>query len=219
VGGFHTEYSSLKFALFFLAEYVNMVTVSALATTLFLGGYRAPWPITALWPGSGSPNEGWWPMLWFIGKLFAFIFVFIWLRGTLPRLRYDQFMRLGWKFLIPVSLGWILLVATVRAFQNEGYDVRQWTFAGAGVVLLLLVVAWVWAGAAERREREAAAARAEAAEQPFDPFAGGHPVPPLPGQEIVREPRVPVTVGAGATDDPQAVDILSNGSDQEAPRG
>ena len=219
VGGFHTEYSSLKFALFFLAEYVNMVTVSALATTLFLGGYRAPWPITAVWPGNGSPNEGWWPMLWFIGKLFAFIFVFIWLRGTLPRLQYDQFMKLGWKFLIPVSLGWILLVATVRAFQNEGYDVRQWTFVGAGVVLLLLVVAWVWAGAAERREREAAEARAEAAEQPFDPFAGGHPVPPLPGQEIVREPRVPVTVGAGATDDTQAADILSNGPDQEAPRG
>ena len=92
VGGFHTEYSSLKFALFFLAEYINMVTVSAMATTLFLGGWRAPWPIS-LWEGA---NTGWFPMIWFFGKISAFIFVFIWLRGTLPRLRYDQFMKFGW---------------------------------------------------------------------------------------------------------------------------
>jgi len=85
VGGFHTEYSSLKFAMFFLAEYINMVTVSALATTLFLGGWRAPWPLS-IWSGA---NENWWPMLWFLMKVAVFIFVFIWLRGTLPRLRYD----------------------------------------------------------------------------------------------------------------------------------
>ena len=107
VGGFHTEYSSLKFALFFLAEYVNMVTVSALATTLFLGGWHAPWPIS-MWDGA---NTGWWPLLWFIAKVWAFLFVFIWLRGTLPRLRYDQFMAFGWKVLIPVSLVWIVIVA------------------------------------------------------------------------------------------------------------
>ena len=101
VGGFHTEYSSLKFALFFLAEYINMVTVSALATTLFLGGWRAPWPLS-LW---GGANQGWWPVLWFIAKLLVFLFFFIWLRGTLPRLRYDQFMQLGWKVLIPVGAG------------------------------------------------------------------------------------------------------------------
>jgi len=103
VGGFHTEYSSLKFALFFLAEYINMVTVSGLCATLFLGGWRAPWPIT-LW---GGANSGWWPLLWFTVKVLLRLFVFVWLRSTLPRLRYDQFMRLSWKVLIPVNLLWI----------------------------------------------------------------------------------------------------------------
>ena len=95
-----TEYSSIKYAMFFLAEYINMATVSVLATTLFLGGWRAPWPIS-IWDGA---NSGYWPVLWFLGKMLVFIFFFIWLRGTLPRLRYDQFMKLGWKVLIPVSL-------------------------------------------------------------------------------------------------------------------
>ncbi len=122
VGGFHTEYSSLKFALFFLAEYVNMVTVSALATTLFLGGWQAPYPLGGpIWQGA---NEDWWPLLWFTGKLLVFLFFFIWLRGTLPRLRYDQFMRLGWKVLIPAALAWLMLVATARAINNE-YDVSR----------------------------------------------------------------------------------------------
>ena len=101
VGGFHTEYSSLKFAMFMLAEYINMATVSALAITMFLGGWRAPWPIS-IWDGA---NSGWWPVLWFTIKVWIFMFVFIWLRGTLPRLRYDQFMRLGWQLLIPVCAG------------------------------------------------------------------------------------------------------------------
>ena len=116
VGGFHTEYSSLKFALFFLAEYINMATVSALATTLFLGGWRAPFWIDDVWPGA---NQGYWPLLWFIGKVLLFIFVFIWLRGTLPRLRYDQFMAFGWKVLIPISLVWIIAVASIRTVSLE----------------------------------------------------------------------------------------------------
>ena len=117
VGGFHTEYSSIKFAFFFLAEYINMVTVSMLATTMFLGGWRAPWPLS-LWEGA---NEDYWPFLWFMAKVFIFVFIFIWLRGTLPRLRYDQFMKFGWKVLIPVSLFWIIAVGTIRADQpREG---------------------------------------------------------------------------------------------------
>src|SRR4051812_28300420 len=117
VGGFHTEYSSLKFALFFLAEYINMATVSALATTLFLGGWHAPFLIDRFWEGA---NEGYWPVLWFFGKVLFFIFIFIWLRGSLPRLRYDQFMAFGWKRLIPLSLLWIVAVSTIRAISLEG---------------------------------------------------------------------------------------------------
>ncbi len=117
VGGFHTEYSSLKFALFFLAEYINMATVSAVATTLFLGGWHAPWRIINVWAGA---DQGYWPLLWFFGKVFFFVFIFIWLRGTLPRLRYDQFMHFGWKRLIPISLVWILAVATIELVKNNG---------------------------------------------------------------------------------------------------
>ena len=118
VGGFHTEYSSLKFAMFMLAEYVNMTTVSALATTLFLGGWHAPWPIN-IWDGA---NTGWWPLLWFIAKVWVFLFFFMWLRATLPRLRYDQFMALGWKILIPVSLAWIMIVAITHSLRSQGYQ-------------------------------------------------------------------------------------------------
>ena len=137
VGGFHTEYSSLKFALFFLAEYVNMVTVSALATTLFLGGWRAPFGLAQVWPGA---NEGYWPVLWFLGKTLVFIFMFIWLRGTLPRMRYDQFMNFGWKVLIPVSLAWIVLVAVVRKLKTENMldqNLFVWGACLAGLVFLL----------------------------------------------------------------------------------
>ncbi|CRK60123.1 NADH-ubiquinone oxidoreductase chain H [Alloactinosynnema sp. L-07] len=137
VGGFHTEYSSMKFALFFLAEYVNMVIVSAFCTTLFLGGYMAPWPISAI--GDNMFNTGWWPLLWFFGKTWILLFVFIWLRGTLPRLRYDQFMRLGWKILVPANLVWIVLVVALRAFRNEAEISPQTILIAGGVVLVLLI--------------------------------------------------------------------------------
>ena len=138
VGGFHTEYSSLKFAMFMLAEYVNMTTVSALAITMFLGGWHAPWPFNMI----AGANSGWWPLIWFVAKVWGFLFLYFWLRATLPRLRYDQFMALGWKILIPVSLVWVMIVATVRTLRTVGY--HSWAVAliaastVAGFALLLL---------------------------------------------------------------------------------
>lgn len=136
VGGFHTEYSSLKFALFFLAEYVNIVGVSALATTLFLGGYHAPSGLgfTESWLG------GWFTAIWFFAKVAAFFFLFVWLRGTLPRMRYDQFMQFGWKVLIPVSLFWILVVATLRLLSQQGTSrTGLLIFSGIVVAIVMLV--------------------------------------------------------------------------------
>ena len=139
VAGFHTEYSSLKFAMFMLAEYVNMMTVSSLATVLFFGGWHAPWPLN-MWAGA---NTGWWPVLWFTAKMWTFLFIYMWLRASLPRLRYDQFMGLGWKLLIPASLVWVMIAAVIRTAQNQGY--AHWTpilvvssivFATALVLLL-----------------------------------------------------------------------------------
>ncbi len=136
VGGFHTEYSSLKFALFFLAEYVNIIAVSALATTLFLGGYHAPpfLGFTESWLG------GWFTALWFFSKVLVFFFVFVWLRGTLPRLRYDQFMQFGWKILIPVSIVWILVVATLRVLSLQGASRLVVVGFASFVVLLVMLV-------------------------------------------------------------------------------
>ncbi|MEE6134779.1 NADH-quinone oxidoreductase subunit NuoH [Mycobacterium sp. 050128] len=121
VAGFHTEYSSLKFAMFMLAEYVNMMTVSSLATLMFFGGWHAPWPLN-MWDGA---NTGWWPVLWFTAKMWVFLFIYMWLRASLPRLRYDQFMALGWKLLIPASLVWVLIAGIIRTLRNEGY--AHWT--------------------------------------------------------------------------------------------
>ena len=175
VGGFHTEYTSLKFALFMMAEYVNMVTVSALMTTMFLGGWRAPWPLS-LWDGA---NVGWWPVLWFLIKLGVIMFIFIWLRGTLPRLRYDQFMRFGWKVLIPVNLAWIVIEAAMKALD------RTALFIWGGVILFVVVVALFVADSVQSRRQAFAEQEAEeAAAAPFDAFAGGFPVPPLPGQRL-----------------------------------
>jgi NADH-quinone oxidoreductase subunit H len=150
VGGFHTEYSSFKFAMFYLAEYINMVTVAALATTLFLGGWRAPWGVHALWPGA---NSGWFPVIWFIVKVVVIIFVFVWLRGTLPRLRYDQFMQLGWKVLIPINLVWILAVTSIHVLRDREWPAWKATAVPLAFVLLLVVVPalMMWEGAIARR--------------------------------------------------------------------
>lgn len=182
VGGFHTEYSSLKFALFFLAEYVNMVTVSALATTLFLGGWRAPWPLSAI--NDGMFNTGYWPFLWFMAKVLIFIFGFIWLRGTLPRLRYDQFMKFGWKWLIPASLVWIVMVAAIRLVSLEGGLDRTYLVGAFAVVAVLCVLVY-FVGDSEDEPTEAG----DMGEDDFDAFAGGYPVPPMSSAQATTVPR------------------------------
>jgi NADH-quinone oxidoreductase subunit H len=187
VGGFHTEYSSFKFAMFFLAEYINMVTVSALATTMFLGGWHAPWLLVNVWHGA---NSGWWPMLWFVIKIVLIIFVFVWLRGTLPRMRYDQFMHLGWKILIPVNLVWILAVATMHVLRDRGWP--SWK-AGAlvlvPVLLLILILLTAWESSSARRK--AVRAAEEEAEYRLGPT---FPIPPMD----LRVPRAPKLVRASA---------------------
>jgi NADH-quinone oxidoreductase subunit H len=109
VAGFHTEYSALKFALFFMAEYVNMFTVSVLATTLFLGGWSGPFV-------EQLPILG---VFYFLGKIFFFLFLYIWLRGTLPRFRFDQLMNFGWKFLLPVAILNVIVTATLAFFLPD----------------------------------------------------------------------------------------------------
>lgn len=172
VGGFHTEYSSLKFALFFLAEYINMVTVSALATTMFLGGWRAPFGIGQI--NDGYFNTGYWPVLWFFGKTLFFIFIFVWLRGTLPRMRYDQFMNFGWKILIPISLGWIVAVMFIRKLKNEDMLDQGVLVPVAIVVGVLALLTFL---IPEKKQPEP-----EPEPEEWDAFAGGYPVPPMPGQ-------------------------------------
>jgi NADH-quinone oxidoreductase subunit H len=166
VGGFHTEYSSLKFALFFLAEYVNIIAVSALASTLFLGGYHAL-------PGLGFTEQwlgGWFTLIWFFAKVNFFFFIFMWLRGSLPRLRYDQFMKFGWKVLIPVSLIWILIVATLRVLQQEGASRSAIIAFAAGVVILVMAASSLF----ERNKEKVRAIDLPEGEAP------NFPVPSLP---------------------------------------
>ncbi|OBG43292.1 NADH-quinone oxidoreductase subunit H [Mycolicibacterium fortuitum] len=172
VGGFHTEYSSLKFAMFMLAEYVNMTTVSALATTMFLGGWHAPFPFNMI----DGANSGWWPLLWFTAKVWTFMFLYFWLRATLPRLRYDQFMALGWKVLIPVSLVWIMVVAVTHSLREHGY--HNWA---TGLVTTAVVVVAVLAVALWK------ALRSKPVQAISQQSTGAYPVPPLThaGKEAV----------------------------------
>ena len=211
VGGFHTEYSSLKFALFFLAEYINIVTVSALAITMFFGGWRAPAPIAHWWVGA---NSGWFPMLWFLIKLLLFVFVFIWLRGTLPRLRYDQFMSFGWKVLIPTSLLWLLAVATVKQLGLADHLAHA-DLIPIGIAAVTLLLAAVLTTRASRRkaDRWTTTLAAERA-APFEPLAGGFPVPPLPGQSaapVQRRPSRPALATAASNGSQPALEEAANG--------
>jgi len=136
VAGFHTEYSGIKFAMFFLGEYVNTVTVAAVAVTLFLGGWRGYWPFhgAAAWVG---------PLLWFILKVTAVIYVMILVRATLPRMRYDRLMHFGWKVLIPFGLVWVMITGLVIVLPDH-YGRREILIGGAivlGIVALLSMIA------------------------------------------------------------------------------
>ena len=134
VGGFHTEYSSIRFALFFLAEFMNVVTMSAIIVTLFLGGPAGPVFF----------GPGWiWGPIWFLAKLSIFLFMFVWFRATLPRFRYDQLMDLGWKVLIPLALGWMLILASLNIARDRDWNAGIVVAVGfgAGVLSALLLSA------------------------------------------------------------------------------
>jgi NADH-quinone oxidoreductase subunit H len=113
VGSYHTEYSSIRFALFFVAEFMNSVTMAAIIVTLFLGGPAGP----------ALLGPGWlWGVIWFFVKTVAFLFLFVWIRGTVPRVRYDQLMDLGWKVLIPLSIGWFLVLAVFHVARDQHWN-------------------------------------------------------------------------------------------------
>lgn len=185
VAGHMTEYSSMKFGWYYLSEYINMLNVSAVATTMFLGGWHAPFPFNLV----PFFNGGWWGMLWFIMKVWLFMFFMIWTRATLLRFRYDQFMNLGWKIMIPISLAWLVIVAVLQG-------VRLWSDATLPVIMAVIIgIVFVviffvyWLGGAKPQAEERS-------DEPFDAFAGGYPVPPLPGQVLPPSPRAgraPVT--------------------------
>jgi NADH-quinone oxidoreductase subunit H len=172
VGGFHTEYSSIRFALFFLAEFMNTVTMSAIIVTLFFGGPSGPILIEAIAPV--------WPVFWFFAKLLVFLFVFVWFRATLPRFRYDQLMDLGWKLLIPLSLGWLLLLGAVRIARDGNiglFDDPDADVIGTVVLaIVVLAVAALLLGAAinaGRAERAAATTGAVPRRGPVNPLEEG----------------------------------------------
>jgi NADH-quinone oxidoreductase subunit H len=195
VGGFHTEYTSLKFAMFFLAEYINVITVSALATTMFLGGWRPPPFLSRI----EFLSTGWFPLVWFLLKVVGFIFFFIWLRGTLPRLRYDQFMKLGWKVLIPISLVWILLVAAIRTLTTEVTDNRELVTYLLFGTAAFFVIFYAWPQKKQPTEQE------RAAENALAPVSeGGFPTPPL---DLVVPPT------------PRSLQLTSTSTPEGDPRG
>jgi NADH-quinone oxidoreductase subunit H len=173
VSGYITEYSGFKYAIYFLAEYINMATVSAIATTLFMGGYLPIWPLNLIEP----LNNPWLGPIWFIIKVQLFIAFFVWIRGTLPRFRYDQFMKLGWKGLIPVALVWIIVFATFTELRTTNL------LNGPGIYVAIGVMALLVFGIVLLTDRP------EPEPPPIptgevDVYAGGYPVPPLPGQVL-----------------------------------
>ncbi|HEX2297329.1 MAG TPA: NADH-quinone oxidoreductase subunit H, partial [Pseudonocardiaceae bacterium] len=196
-----------KFALFFLAEYVNIVTISAMATTLFLGGWHAPWPLAG-----GPLDTGWWGAGWFLTKLLVFLFVFIWLRGTLPRLRYDQFMALGWKVLVPGSLVWIVLVSGVRALRQAEVTRSQILVIGGILLGVLVIIAYLLPS---RRVRdEEGTVQTAGSDYPVPPLDLVVPSPPPRRHSLRGEARA--QVGAAPQQSTSGPSTSQEGSDGTA---
>ena len=146
VAGFHTEYSGIRFAMFFLGEYIHMVAISAMAVTLFFGGWDGPILTRNI---EALDWLNWiWPLFWFLVKTTFFVYLFVWLRATMPRLRYDRLMWLGWKRLIPAALLWIAVTAVVNT-EGVSRNVRLGVF---GVLFLIVLI---WAGKGDPRLRSA----------------------------------------------------------------
>jgi NADH-quinone oxidoreductase subunit H len=147
VGGFHTEYSSIRFGMFFLAEFMNVITMSAIMVTLFFGGPAGP----ALFGPALL-----WSFIWFAVKLLAFLFLFVWMRAALPRFRYDQLMDLGWKVLIPLALGWLLLLGAIQVGRDEGWNTIVVFVVGFGLALAAGAMLLAAIRKADRRRDDAA---------------------------------------------------------------
>lgn len=202
VSGHITEYTGFRYAIFYLTEYINMTTLSAIVVTLFMGGYKAIWPL-----GLIIPDTGYWGLLWFLLKVQAFIFFFVWVRASLPRFRYDQFMGLGWKWLIPISLGWVMVIALLRGLTNHGLLQGPVLWILIGVVVLALLAVLFLGGDEKKDQGEPLELVA------FDAFAGGYPVPPLPGQTL---PEFADVVAGSSTDTDQAASAASDDDRKDA---
>jgi NADH-quinone oxidoreductase subunit H len=221
VSGYITDYSGFRYAIYFLAEYINMATVSGIATTLFLGGYHAPWPLndgSILDRGFFSPvidvlNHGWFSPVWFLIKVLLLIFVFVWLRGTLPRFRYDQFMNLGWRWLLPINLAWIVLIALVQTGRDQGW-LTPTVLIVAGVVALAALIILLFVGGEEEEVRSEVSRVPTIEPGVFDPYAGGYPVPPMPGQ-IVPELADVVVAPVGGEASEGALTVSGHDPDKE----
>ncbi|MDY6050563.1 MAG: NADH-quinone oxidoreductase subunit NuoH [Corynebacterium sp.] len=195
VGGYSTDYSGFRFALYYLGEYINMGTLSAICSTLFLGGFNAPWPLN-----NTVVDGGWWGLLWFMVKVFAMMFFFIWVRATIPRYRYDQVMDIGWKTLLPLGLGWLML-------EGIYMKARQLSAAGSflrdDVCLLILVAVYLalcYGVLAYQRnqntERFLSAAQRSANMQALDP--SHYPLPDLDFIATTRAERSSAALAGSA---------------------